>query len=84
MATIPVGQPPQDIAYAPDGRHIYIATVDDNAVQVFSVEDHGSSSRGSPSGKAPTSVSVSRNGRRAYVTNLNDGTVTILNLASTA
>ena len=68
---------------AADGEHLYIAAVDDNAIQVFSMKTMEIVSR-VPVGRAPTSVSVTRDGRQAYVTNLNDGTVTILNLAGTA
>ena len=63
-----------------DGEHIYIAAVDDNAIQVFSMKTMDIISR-VPVGKARRVSRSSRDGRQAYVTNLNDGTVTILNLA---
>jgi YVTN family beta-propeller protein len=83
IKTVPTAAHPQDISLARDGEHIYIAAVDDNAVQVFSLKTMETVSR-VPVGKAPTSIAVSRNGRQAYVTNLNDGTITILNIAGTA
>ena len=38
IKTIPTGSHPQDISLAADGEHIYIAAVDDNAIQVFSMK----------------------------------------------
>ena len=83
IKTVPTASHPQDISLSADGEHIYIAAVDDNAIQVFSMKTMDIIAR-VPVGQSPTSVAVGRDGRQAYVTNLDDGTVTILNLAGTA
>src|SRR6185437_5808922 len=83
VKTVPTASHPQDVSLSADGEHIYIAAVDDNAIQVFSLKTMEIASRIAV-GRSPTSVTVGRDGRQAYVTNLADGTVTILSLAGTA
>jgi serine/threonine-protein kinase len=68
---------------AADGKHAYIATVDDNAVQVLDTNTFEITAT-VPTGRSPTSVAVGPDGRQAYVTNLADGTITVLNIAGTA
>ena len=41
VKTVPTASHPQDISLSADGEHIYIAAVDDNAIQVFSTQDDG-------------------------------------------
>jgi YVTN family beta-propeller protein len=80
VATIPVGQNPQDITWSPDGRFAYVANVNGNSVSVINAETMAVTAT-LPVGVSPTSVGVLPNGSAAYVTNLKDGTVTVVNIA---
>jgi serine/threonine-protein kinase len=78
VATIPdVGAKPQDVSYAPDGRHFYTANGNDGTVAVVDTASNTVTAR-VPTGKSPTSVAVTRDGRKAYVTNFDDGTLRVL------
>jgi YVTN family beta-propeller protein len=79
VATIPVGDGPQDVTWAPDGRFAYVADVDADTVSVIDVATMTVTAT-VPTGDAPTSVAVLPNGREAYVTNLHDGTLTVLHI----
>jgi serine/threonine-protein kinase len=76
-----VGAGPQDVTYAPDGRHFYTANVDDGTVAVVDALTGAVTAR-IPTGASPTSISVSPDGRRAFVTNFGDGTVRLLDTAT--
>jgi YVTN family beta-propeller protein len=76
-----VGEGPQDVTYAPDGRHFYTANVNDGTVSVVDTETGAVTAR-IPTGTSPTSVAVTPDGRRAFVTNFDDGTVRLLDTAS--
>jgi serine/threonine-protein kinase len=79
--TVPdVGKNPQDITYAPDGRHFYTANVNDNTVTVVDTTTDTATAR-VYTGKSPTSVTVLPNGRKAYVTDFEDGTIRVLKTA---
>ena len=81
VGTVPaVGAGPQDVTYAPDGRHVYTANVDDGTVAVVDVQSGAVTAR-IPTGVDPTSVSVTPDGRRLLVTNYGDGTVRLLDAA---
>jgi serine/threonine-protein kinase len=82
VETVPeVGAGPQDVTYAPDGRHIYPADVNDGPVSVVEAQSGVVTVR-IPTGSSPTSVSVTPGGRRAFVTNVDDGTVGTLDTAT--
>ncbi|MGD9531608.1 MAG: beta-propeller fold lactonase family protein, partial [Pseudonocardia sp.] len=83
IATVPTGSHPQDITLSADGKYAYLATVDENAIEVLDTTSFTITAR-VPTGRSPTSVAIAPDGRQAYVTNLNDGTVTVLNVAGTA
>ena len=78
VETIRVGDNPQDITWAPDGRFAYTTNVNDNSVSVINAETK-TVTASIPTGDSPTSIAVLPNGRAAYVTNLGDGTLTVLN-----
>ncbi len=80
VATVPVGQNPQAIAWAAGGRFAYTANVSDDTVSVISADTFAVTAT-IPTGDAPTSVAVLPNGRQAFVSNLNSGTLTVLDLA---
>jgi serine/threonine-protein kinase len=72
-----VGAGPQDVTYAPDGRHFYTANVDDGTIGVVDARNGAVTAR-IRTGDSPTSVSVTPDGRRLFVTNFGDGTVRVL------
>ena len=77
--TLKVGRHPQDLAWAPDGEHLYVTNVDDHTVSVINLAKRRSPPP-SPSGASPTSIAITPTGEKAYVTNLDDGTVRVLKL----
>jgi YVTN family beta-propeller protein len=72
-----VGAQPQDVTYAPDGRHFYTANDKDGTVSVVDTSTNAVVAR-LPTGVSPTSVAVTPDGRKAYVTNFDDGTLRVL------
>ena len=81
VATVDIGLKPQDVTYAPDGKHLYTANVDDGTVDVVNTATNVVTAR-IPTGKSPSSISVLPNGKQAFVTNLDDGTVRILDITA--
>jgi len=81
IATVPVGTHPQDVTWAPDGRHLYVTNVDSDNMTVISSDGYRATAT-IPTGDAPTSVAVLPDGQHAYVSNLNTGTLTVLDLAA--
>jgi YVTN family beta-propeller protein len=79
LATIPVGQHPQDIAWAPDGRFAYVVNEGSNSVTVINARTNQVTAT-IPTGANPTSIAVLPNGRQAFVSNLDGGTLTVLEL----
>jgi YVTN family beta-propeller protein len=79
IAQVPVGRNPLDVAYSPDGRYLFTADTEDNAVTVINTADNRVIAE-IPAGKAPTSISVLPSGRQAYVTDEGSGTIEILNI----
>jgi YVTN family beta-propeller protein len=79
VATVPVGTHPQDVTWAPDGRHLYATNVDSDNMTVIAV-DGWKTTATIPTGEAPTSIAVLPDGTKGYVSNLNTGTLTVLNL----
>ena len=77
--TIKVGHHPQDLAWAPDGRHLYVTNVEDHTVSVINLDKRAVTAT-IPVGTSPTSITVTPDGEKAYVTNLADGTVQVLKL----
>jgi YVTN family beta-propeller protein len=80
VATVAVGKNPQDISWAPDGRHAYVANTSDGTVSVIDAETETVTAT-IPAGKSPTSVAVLPDGSAAYVSNLGDGTLSVLKIA---
>jgi YVTN family beta-propeller protein len=80
VAIIPVGLNPQDVNYAPDGRHAYTANVLDGTVSVIDTATNMVTAK-VPVGGEPTSVTVTPDGARAYVTCLDDSRLIILDTA---
>ena len=80
VATVPVGTHPQDVAWAPDGRHLYVTNVDGDNMTVIAVDGYRVTAT-IPTGEAPTSIAVTPDGRQAYISNLNSGTLTVVDLA---
>jgi YVTN family beta-propeller protein len=76
---VPVGHKPQDVAWARDGRFLYVTAVEGDTLTVVDT-DTWKVTATLPTGDAPTSIAVLPNGTRAYVTNLNSGTLTEVNL----
>jgi YVTN family beta-propeller protein len=72
---------PQDLAWAPDGRHLYVINSGNDTVSVMDTATRRVVAT-IPMPADPTSIAVLPNGRKGYVTNLTDGTVTVLNLAA--
>jgi DNA-binding beta-propeller fold protein YncE len=75
-----MGQGPQDVAWAADGRRLYTADVYGDVVSVVD-PDAGTVTAWPSPGDAPVSVATTRDGRAAYVATLNDARVTILDTA---
>ncbi|MDO8539580.1 MAG: alkaline phosphatase family protein [Opitutaceae bacterium] len=67
----PPGSMPNSVALAPDGKTLYVANANNNAVAVFDVSDRGrATSLGFiPVGWFPTSVRVTSDGRTLLVAN---------------
>ena len=77
--TIPVGQHPQAVAWAADGRFLYVVNDGDNTISTID-PGTGKITATVPTAQTPTSISVLPDGTRAYVTNLTSGTLTSLDL----
>ncbi len=75
-----MGAGPHDVTWAPDGRHLYTANVDDGTIAVVDVAA-GTVTARIPTGDSPTTVAVSPDGRRLFVTGYGDGTVRLLDAA---
>ena len=74
-----MGRHPQDLAWAPDGKHLYVTNVDDHTVSVINLAKRQVTAT-IPVGASPTSIAVTPTGEKAYVTNLDDGTIRVLTL----
>ena len=79
-ATVPVGTHPQDVTWAPDGKHLYVTNVDSDTMTVIAV-DGWKVTATIPTGEAATSIAVLPDGTKGYVSNLNSGTLTVVDLA---
>ena len=71
----------KDLAWAPDGRHLYVVNSGNDTVSMLDTVTRRVVST-IPMGTDPTSIAVLPNGQKGYVTNLSDGTVTVLDLAA--
>ena len=69
------------MAWAPDGRHLYVINSGNDTVSVMDTATRRVVTT-IPMPADPTSIAVLPNGRKGYVTNLTDGTVTVLDLAA--
>jgi YVTN family beta-propeller protein len=79
VVTIAVGRNPQDITWAPDGRHAYVVNTSDSTLSVIDA-DTATVTATIPTGKSPTSVAVLPDGTAALVSNVADGTLTVLDI----
>jgi serine/threonine-protein kinase len=77
VAEVPVGRTPQDVAFAPDGRYLYTANVEDDTVSVVDAAAHAVTAT-MPVCDGPGSVSADPSGRVAYVSCVNSGEVVVL------
>ena len=76
-ASITVGNLPQGVTIAPDGKYAYIANEGTNAISVLDVATRnvvGTISVGS----GPSAVAVSADGKFAYATNSNSNTISVI------
>jgi YVTN family beta-propeller protein len=80
VATIPVGQQPEDIAWSPDGRFAYVVNNGSNTVSVIDAMTNMVTAT-IPTGAGPSSIAVLPDGHQAYVSNTDGGTLTVLQLA---
>jgi len=78
IATIPVGQAPDGVAFTPDGSRAYVANALSNSVSVINVATDTVIATIAV-GEHPRGVAVNPVSPRAYVTNLSDGTVSVIN-----
>jgi YVTN family beta-propeller protein len=85
-ATIPVqAGPPQYLAFAPDGKHVYVSIFNDQStINVVGVLDTTSNSIVStiPVGTRPFALAVTPDGSRLYVPNHDSGTVSVIDTAT--
>ncbi len=82
IATIPVGDVPNDIAITPDGRFAYVAN-QGNAVSVLDLATNTNIKTISDiSFNSPYTVTMNPSGTKVYVTNVNGTTVTIISVAT--
>jgi serine/threonine-protein kinase len=81
LATARVGGHPEDVAWAPDGRHLYTADAADGTVSVVDARTYRRTAA-VPVGQSPSSIAVAPDGERAYVTNVDDGTVSVLDIGT--
>jgi len=80
-ASITVGNLPQGVTIAPDGKYAYIANEGTNAISVLDVATRnvvGTISVGS----GPSAVAVSADGKFAYATNSNSNTISVIQTAT--
>ncbi|GLL16131.1 hypothetical protein GCM10017577_72860 [Pseudonocardia halophobica] len=86
IATIPVqAGPPQYLAFAPDGKRVYVSIFNDQkTVNVVGVLDTTSNSITStiPVGTRPFALAVTPDGSKLYVPNHDSGTVSVIDTAT--
>jgi YVTN family beta-propeller protein len=75
------GDRPRELALAPDGRILLVASPGANAVSFVDVGS-GSEIGRAPTGLDPASIVLDRAGRRAYVTNRDSSSITVLDVAT--
>jgi len=69
---------PREIAVTLDGRDLYVACHDANALAIFDTAT-GNPIKTLPVGRGPTAVAIAEDNRWAFVTNADDGTLTVIN-----
>ncbi|GAA4549730.1 Hsp70 family protein [Pseudonocardia xishanensis] len=88
IATIPVqAGPPQYLAFAPDGKRVYVSIFNDaRTVNVVGVLDTSTNSILStiPVGTRPFALAVTPDGTRLYVPNHDSGTVSVIDTATSS
>lgn len=94
IATIPVGDEPQNVALTPDGRLAFVANAAAGSVTVIRIKnrnpdhfaaalDEGAGHHGQiKTGSEPWNAVVSPDGRLAFVSNSGDDTVTVIDVAN--
>jgi len=80
-ASITVGNLPQGVTIAPDGKYAYIANEGTNAISVLDVATRNVVGT-VPVGSGPSAVAVSADGKFAYATNSNSNTVSVIQTAT--
>src|ERR1700739_944446 len=72
---------PIEMAFAKDGRELYVVCQDSDEVRVVDIAP-GQGSRKIPVGHVPRGIALSPDGRRLYVTNAWSDTVSVIDTAS--
>lgn len=78
VATISVGQSPNDVKYSPQTEMVYVANSGSDSVSVVDTETAKVVSV-IPVGQEPTNIVLAPDGRFCYVTNKGDRTVSVIN-----
>lgn len=81
VATIPVGNAPQGVAFSPSRRYVYITNQLSNSMSVIDTATNTVISTIAISG-GPDALAISNDGSTAYVVDELDGTVSFVDLAS--
>jgi YVTN family beta-propeller protein len=81
VATIPVGNQPDQVAVTPDGAHAYVTNFFDSTVSVIATASNTVVAT-IPVGFAPEGAAISPDGAHAYVSNVGDNTVSVIATAS--
>lgn len=79
VASVPLEHPTSALAASPDGKRVFVASVDSPQISVITTEDH--SVAAAVELRAPASrLWVSLNGQRLYAAHADQGTVSVLDL----
>lgn len=90
--TIGVGNGPEGIAVAPDGKHVYVTVSTDNDLSVIDTTTNKVVGTPIPVGTLPVNVAVTPDGKRAFVANFGsfnlngsqNGSVSVIDTAKNA
>ena len=78
VATVPVGTHPQDVTWAPDGRHLYATNVDSENMTLIAADADKVTATIPPATRRPCRAAARAPGLRQH---LYTGTLTLLKLA---
>lgn len=83
VASVRVGFSPDEIAFTPDGAHVYVANFLSDDVSVIQTADHHVVAT-IPVGNNPVGVAVEPGGAFVYISNLHGGSVSVIETATNA